>query len=239
MYQKTCFAVALIVLALTSGAVVSYGQESHLGSKKIPWSLTVVVLDGTDQTDQAETPVAEAIEFIESKSRFKFDVEFVTASVYHEFTPYKFGADLDGDGQGDETRYAMLGWNLPDSLIESLPTSSSYLFLYKLYWNEPAQAGSALGLDFGLLKGGKPRPYATVPTDQWWYVNQPAQGFRNWAAQVLTHEIVNTIQGKIEAAPYKCGQMTGTHGLPGDKYEAERLASITAQCYASLGDNDN
>lgn len=227
MFLKTRSAVFLALVILATGTVASYGQKAR-GTTKVPWKLTVVVMDGNDQSEQAEVPASEAIEFIEAHSRFKFEVEYVTASSYHEFTPY--------DGE-DMTRYAMMAWNIPDNLIESLPVSSSYLFLYKLYWNEPAQAGSALGLDFGIIKGGKPRPYATVPTDQRWYVNTPNQGFKSWAAQVLAHEIINTIQAKIEAAPYKCGQMVGTHGARGDEYESQRLASLPDACYDKLGDN--
>ena len=199
--------------------------------------MTVIVMDGADQQEKAEVPVSEAVSFIEEHSKFSIDVDYVTGSVWHDLTPYKQGIDYDGDGAGDETAYAMMGWNMPDQLLQSLPVSTSYLFLYSLYGNRPAQAGSALGLDFGLKIGGKARPYATVPTDQWWYINSPKDGFKNWAAQILTHEIINTIQAKVEAPPHNCGQLTATHGTRADKYEAERLSKITDACYDSLRDD--
>ena len=61
---------------------------------------------------------------------------------------------------------------------------------------------------------------------------------KSWAAQILTHEINNTIQAKIEAPPYRCKQLLATQGLPGDKYEGERLTKLTDQCYAKLGKNE-
>jgi hypothetical protein len=99
------------------------------------------------------------------------------------------------------------------------------------------QAGSALGLEWGLRKGGKLRPYATVPVDQWYYQNTPQQGFRNWSAQILAHELINTLQAKLEAKPYNCPQLTGTQGATATKYEGERLTKITDACYQKLGEN--
>jgi hypothetical protein len=194
---------------------------------RLPWNLTVVVMDGTDLEVQAKIPVAEAVSFIEARTRFDFNVRYVETEIEHDFTPYP----------SDIVRYAMMGWNVPETFIQTLPVSSSYLFLYKLFGNEAAQAGSALGLDFGLKIGGKPRPYATVATDQRWYVNTPMNGFDSWAAQILTHEIINTIQAKIEAPPYNCGQLIGTPDVRSDIHENERLQKLTDQVYAALGDN--
>ena len=227
----------LIFLVLGSLPLQSYGQSAS-GNEKIPWTLTVVLLDGADQVQHAEIPVKEAIAFIEAHSRFVFTVKYVTSSAMHDYTPYRIGPDKNKDKIPDDTAYAMMAWNLPKRAIRSLPVSTSYLFLYKLKGKKPVQAGSALPLSYGPVKGGKPRPYATVPVDIWWYVNTPNQGFKSWAAQILTHEINNTIQAKIEARPYKCGQLLATQGLPGDKYEAERLTKLTDKCYAKLGKNE-
>ena len=218
--------------------IASFGQTAS-NNAKIPWTLTVVVIDGANQAVQAEIPVKEAVAFIEAHSRFVFTVRYVASSAVHGYTPYRIGADKNHDGKPDDTAYAMMGWNLPKAAIKSLPVSTSYLFLYKLKGKKPVQAGSALPITFGLVKGGKPRPYATVPVDMWWYVNTPNQGFKSWAAQILTHEINNTIQAKIEAAPYKCKQLLATQGLSGDKYEAQRLTKLTDKCYAKLGNNAN
>lgn len=226
-----------LVLLLTFVSAGSYAQASA-SSAKIPWTLTVVLMDGAGQVNQAEIPVKEAVGFIQAHSRFAFTVKYVTSSAKHSYTPYRIGPDKNKDKIPDDTAYAMMGWNLPTSAIKALPVSTSYLFLYKLKGKKPVQAGSALPLTFGLVKGGKPRPYATVPVDMWWYVNTPNQGFKSWAAQILTHEINNTIQAKIEARPYKCGQLLATQGLPGDKYEGERLTKLTDKCYAKLGKNE-
>jgi hypothetical protein len=228
--------ISIFVLLLSIAATAAFAQGPRSGPR-IPWKLTVVVMDGTDRVRRAEIPVREAVSFIEARTRFSFEVDYVVDPIRHSYTPYYFGRDRNGDGKGDDEAFVMLGWNVPPETIEALPVSTSYLFLYKLKRRKPAQAGSALGLDFGLMKGGKPRPYATVPTDVRWYINEPMQGFRGWAAQIVAHEIINTIQAKIEAAPYKCGQLKGTQGIRADRYESQRLAGITPACYASLGTN--
>lgn len=198
---------------------------------KIPWKLTVVVLDGADRVEKAEIPIREAVAFIEQRSRFVFEVDFVESTVQHGYTPYPMPRVK---GKKREFAYAMMGWNLPRRFVRNLPVSTSYIFLYKMNGRRPAQAGSALGLDFGLIIGGRPRPYATVPTDMHWYVNTPNQGFKSWAAQILAHEIINTIQAKLEARPYRCGQLTGTPGVPGNQHESERLTGISEKCYGRI-----
>ncbi len=237
MLIKLFFFTLMAVL----GSAHSYAQASPSSASndaRIPWTLTVVLLDGTDQINQAEIPVKEAVEFIEANSRLSFTVKYVVSNAKHGYTPYRVGPDKNKDKIPDETAYAMMGWNLPASAIKALPVSTSYLFLYKLKGRRPVQAGSALPITFGFMKGGKRRPYATVPVDQWWYVNTPQQGFKSWAAQILTHEINNTIQAKIEARPYKCGQLLATQGTPGNVHEAERLTKLTGKCYAKLGTNE-
>ena len=225
----------LVILApYISRYVSDYVQDRRARAKyvpgaRMPWKLTVIVMDGSDLEEKAKIPVSEAAAFIEARTRFNFDVNYIETDARHDYTPY----------ESDIKRYAMMGWNLPQDLIASLPDSTSYLFLYKMGELVPAQAGSALGLDLGLNIGGKPRPYATVPTDPGWYVNVPNQGFQSWAAQIVTHEIVNTIQAKIEAPPYSCGQLTGTEGVRCDIHESERLQKITEECYAKLGDNSD
>jgi hypothetical protein len=229
------FKTAALFVVLFCCTFTSFGQSSvpiaapSKTTERVPWKLTVVILDGVDVAEKAEVPVKEAIAFIEARSRFTFEVEYVISSAKHDYTPYKM--------PDRKFSYAMLGWNLPGKMIRSLPISSSYLFLYKLNGRRPAAAGSALGLDFGLIKGRKPRPYATVPTDMHWYVNVPNQGFQSWAAQILAHEIINTLQAKLERRPYRCGQLKGTIGVRGDIHESERLASITDKCYGRLGKN--
>lgn len=235
MTIKNISFVAILIFVTGTGAAFS---QAPVKGKKIPWSMTVVVMDGNDMNEKARIPVKTAVDFIEARTRFVFDVKFVTASGKHSYTPYVTPANRK-TGQKRDTAYAMMGWNVPEPVIKSLPVSTSYLFLYKLFGKKPAQAGSALGLDFGLIKGGKPRPYATVPTDLWWFINTPKQGFDTWSGQVLTHEIINSIQAKLEAKPYKCGQLSATPGTQAIVYESERLTKITDKCYEKLGNNAN
>ena len=230
MRSKTLFSIILFTLF---GHVVSYAQAPP-DETKIPWKLVVVILDGTDPVEKAEIPVKEAVAFIQDHSRFVIEVTYVTSSERHGYTPYRFGADKNRDGKPDDVAYSMMGWNLPGKMVRSLPIGTSYLFLYKMNGKRPAQAGSALGLDFGLIIGGRPRPYATVPTDMHWFVNEPNQGFKSWAAQILAHEIINTIQAKLEARPYRCAQLKGTPHVRGDIHESERLASISEKCYSRV-----
>jgi len=231
------YLIALIFIFSSVGSYAQTPTSTSSKDEKIPWTLTVVLLDGADPVKHAEIPVKEAVAFIEANSRFAFTVKYVRSSAKHGYTPYRIGPDKNKDKIPDDTAYAMMAWNLPSSAIKALPVSTSYLFLYKLSGKKPVQAGSALPITFGLMKGGKQRPYATVPVDQWWYVNTPQQGFKSWAAQILTHEINNTIQAKIEARPYKCGQLLATQGTPGNIHEGERLSKLTDKCYAKLGKN--
>ena len=217
---------------------VSIDQLPNVG-KRVPWKLTVVLIGPVDPVEQAETPVKEAVSFIEARTRLTFDVQYVVTYANYDYTPYHLGEDIDGDGVGDETAYLMMGWNMPAATLESLPVSSSYLFLYTMNGLRPLQAGSALGVKYGILKGGKPRPYSAVPTDQFWYSSESYQGFSSRAAQILTHEIINTIQGKIEAAPYNCSQLTAKWGLPAAQFESERLLKLGDACYEKLGSNSD
>ncbi len=210
-------------------------QPSGNGGK-VPWRLGVVLMGPIDPVEQAETPIKEAISFIEARTRFVFDVQYVTTTAAYDYTPYALGTDNDGDGVGDEVAYLMMGWNIPQPIIDSLPVSSSYLFLYTMNGLRPLQAGSALGVKYGISKGGKPRPYSSIPADQPWYVNNAIEGFSSHAAQILTHEIINTIQGKIEAAPYNCAQLTATWGLPPAQFESDRLLKLDEACYQKLED---
>jgi hypothetical protein len=141
-------------------------QQSTSDKARVPWRLTVVLMGAIDSVQQAEIPVNEAIEFIEARTRFEFDVQYVTTYPTFDYTPYHVGPDSDGDGAGDEIAYLMMGWNIPQTTIDSLPVSSSYLFLYTMNGLRPLQAGSALGVKHGIMKGGKPRPDSSIPTDQ-------------------------------------------------------------------------
>ena len=170
----TLFTRFFILVVLSFSTVLTHSAQTNGANGddgKVSWGLTVVLMDGVDKYQQAEIPVEEATAFIEARTRLVFDVKYVTEFSSHELTPYAVGDDLDGDGKGDERAYLMMGWNLPKSVIRSLPVSSSYLFLYKLNGYRPLQAGSAVGLDFGIRTGGKPRPGSSgqgLPAPRLW-----------------------------------------------------------------------
>ncbi len=223
----------LYSLFLISIAIAPLFGQSTDANQRIKWKLTVVLLDGADRVQHAEIPVKEAVEFIRANSRIDIETEFIESPSKHDYTVYVTPANKK-TGTKRENRYLMLSGDLPVRLVKSLPKSTSYIFLYKLFGRIPAQAGSSLGLDFGIPVGGKPRPWATVPVDPWWYVNTPKQGFKSWAAQIVAHEMINTIQAIVEARPFKCGKLNGTPNLLGDKWEASRLGVLTEKCYKKL-----
>lgn len=234
VFMRASFVFKLTVCAffVSIGGISIFGQSSDQ-VKRIKWNLVVVILDGADRTQHAEIPVTEAVEFIEANSRFDLEITYLEAAPKHVYTAYVTPANKKA-GTKLETRYIMLSGDLPAKFLRSLPKSTSFLFLYKLFGRVPAQAGSSLGLDFGIIAGGKRRPWATVPVDPWWYVNTPKQGFKSWAAQIVAHEIINTIQAKVEARPVRCGKLNGTTNLTGDKWEASRLGVLTEKCYRKL-----
>jgi hypothetical protein len=231
--------VLILCITCISQARVQQDESALDPSERVPWRLTVVLMGPLDPVQHGEIPIKEATSFIEARTRFVFDVQYVTTYPSFDYTPYRFGPDADGDGVGDELAYLMMGWNIPQSTIDVLPVSSSYIFLYTMNGLRPLQAGSALGVKNGISIGGKPRSYSTVPADQPWYVNEPVEGFSSHAAQILTHEIINTIQGKIEAPPYNCPQLTAKWGLPPAQFEAQRLLKLNDSCYEKLGNNDD
>src|SRR5215203_6183686 len=95
-----------VVVFLLSFGTFAQGQSPAVNGK-IPWRLTVVVMDGTSLVNRAQVPVSEAVRFIESRSRFKFDVRYVVDPIRHTYTPYYFGSDRNRDGKGDDVRYVM------------------------------------------------------------------------------------------------------------------------------------
>lgn len=204
---------------------------------RVPWKLVVPVMDGADKYSKAMVPLKEAIAYIEAHSQFKFEVEFIETKIAHEYSKF-----ID---EGRD-KFIMLAKDIKPGFIESLPVAASYLFLYKLFHLEAFQAGSAMGVSEGILKNGKGRPYSTVPVDSWWYVNNPpplhpdlprdTPNFTSWAAQILVHEIINSIQCLLEVAPFNLRFEFPDHKAPWI-FEAGRLACITPKYYAMLGKN--
>lgn len=194
---------------------------------RITWHLVVLLLDKLDKTEKADIPLKEVAGFLRKYSRFELKLTFIMFNDQHEYTHA-------GDNKYD------LHWSvLPQKWLNLIPPCSAVLALYKLNGRDPLHAGSTWALPEGVVVNGKLRPWAAIPTDTWFYNNDPYDGFNSRGAQICTHEIVNTIQGKLEAAPYNCGQLTGTPGDPAWKYESDRLSKVTLGCYAALGRNED
>ncbi len=193
---------------------------------RIAWKLHVVILDGADRTYKADIPLKEAVAFIEKFSKFRVELTVVESGLPHSTFSY-----LDNNGT---PVYQMLRDQIHPKIIANLPVAHSYLFLYKLYGNPPAQAGSTMGVADGIPVGGKSRPYATVCTDVWWYNNEPAGGFNSRAASILAHEIINTINCVTEVAPYYCPPLIGENSPDPYITEGNRLKVMGDACYKQL-----
>ncbi len=192
------------------------------------WHLVVLLLDNINEVDKAHIPLKEVANFLKAHSRFDLKITFITFNDAHNYT-----------GPNSDNRYDLHWSSLPQKWLNQIPPCSAVLSLYKLNGRNPVHAGSTWSLADGIPIAGKNRTYAAIPTDLWFYNNQPYEGFNSRAAQICTHEIVNTIQGKLEAPPYNCGQLIGTPGDPATKYESDRLQCILPECYRALGNNDD
>ena len=59
------------------------------------------------------------------------------------------------------------------------------------------------------------------------------------AAQIMTHEIINAINAKLEVAPYYCNPLVAGPGITSAAdYEASRLSKLTDDCYQKYLDNN-
>lgn len=182
-------------------------------------------MDGADAEEQAYIPITEAAAFIEANSRLNMVVNYIENPVEHTYT------ELDTD------KFVLYRTDVPAEIVSELPPRGSYLFLYKLDGRTPMYAGASFALEHGFLIGGKRRPFASVPVDMWWYNNESYQGFNSRGAQINTHEIINTIQAKLEAAPHNCTSPLTGESSEASVYEAERLAMIGNGCYDKLWEN--
>src|SRR5678809_391345 len=88
------FSLLLAIVLLCSP--FANGQSSR-NDTKIPWTITVITMDGADQRKYAEIPVTEALAFIEAHSRFKFTVKYVSWAGRHAYTPYQ--SPIGGTGK--------------------------------------------------------------------------------------------------------------------------------------------
>lgn len=193
----------------------------------VPWHLVVLLLDQLDEVDKAHTPLKEVARFLHAESRFDLKLTFLTFNDKHEYTY-----------DPTSNRYDLHWGVLPAKWIAQIPPCSAVLALYKLNGRDPIHAGSTWGLAQGVPVNGKLRPWAAIPVDLWFYNNDPYEGFKCRSGQICTHEIVNTIRGKMEAAPYFCTLGVATNGDPAWRYETDRVR-LEPGCYAALGNNED
>ena len=192
------------------------------------WHLVVLLLDGLNEVEKAHIPLKEVARFMRATSRFDLKLTFLTFNDAHGYSgPYA------------ENRYDLHWSALPQKWIAKIPPCSAVLSLYKLNGKAPIHAGSTWSLADGININGKLRTYAAIPTDLWFYNNEPYEGFTCRSGQICTHEIVNTIQGKLEAPPYNCGTMAGVPGTPAWEYESNKMSDIGPRCYQALGQNED
>lgn len=193
--------------------------------KEIRWTAMAILLDSIDTREKYSIPIKEAIRFVDANSRFR--IQFF-AEVFAEPHTYTF-YDCDA---GAQSCVLVNKWDLDPVIWESIRTTDFYMILWEADGHPPLLAGGTWGVADGVLKGGLNRPYITIPVDPWWYNNEPSGGFNSSAAHIMTHEIINAINSKLEVAPYNCMPLTADAGATNEsEYEASRLAKLTDECY--------
>lgn len=183
-------------------------------------------MDGIDQNNKVIEPLEEAIGFVENFSKFDITYSLAFSSFSHTYTKYDCS-------EGLQTCVVVNYWDIDGAIMDSLPVADSYIIFWNTNNQPPLQAGSTWGVTHGILKGGINRPYATIPVDIWWYNNNPFEGFQRRSAQIISHELINIINAKLEVAPYYCASLVGVDVEGGTAYEYEsgRLKKLTDDCY--------
>lgn len=193
--------------------------------KNIQWRARAILLDGIDTKEKYSIPVKEAVNFISSNSRFKVQFSGEVFDIPHTYTFYDCYL-------GPQQCVMVNKWDVDPFIWESVPTRDFYMLLWDTGGNPPLQAGGTWGVAEGVYKGGLNRPYITIPVDPWWYNNEPFDGFNSRAAQIMTHEIINAINAKLEVEPYNCSPLVTDPGITNaSEYEASRLSKLTDDCY--------
>ena len=208
-------------------AVAKEKQSLPPAEVVIPWHVELAVLDGIDVENKVQAPFAEAAKFIAEHSRFKIEYGVTVATGPHTYTHYDCG-------EGIQKCVVVNASDLTPETIASLPIKMSYILFWAAGKQPPLQAGSTWGTADGLLKDSVKHTYATIPTDLWWYNNDPFEGFTKRSSQIIAHETINIINSVLEIEPYNCPPLVGTPGDSATKYESDRLAKLTDACYARL-----
>ena len=195
----------------------------------IEWKAGAILLDGIDRKEKYSIPVKEAVGFVSDHSRFKVSFFSEVSDSPHTYTYYScLPRQCVVVNKSD----------LQQSVWDDIPTRDFYMLLWNSDGNPPLQAGGTLGVADGVYKGGSNRPYITIPVDPWWYNNDPFEGFNSRAAQIMTHEILNAINAKLEVEPYYCDPLVADPDITRAwDYEASRLSKLTDDCYQKYLDN--
>jgi hypothetical protein len=206
-------------------------RAAERAPSSIRWKATAILLDGIARRQKYSIPITEAVDFIRMHSRFQVVIDAIVSPKPHTFTYYNCPA-------GRQTCVLVNEWDLDQSVWDALPTRDFYMLLWEAGDNPPLLAGGTWGVVHGVPKGGRNRPYITIPVDPWWYNNEPFEGFRSRAAQIMTHEIINAINATLEVAPYFCAPLVPDAGLTNAfQSEASRLARLTEKCYQKYLEN--
>jgi hypothetical protein len=217
-----CFFTFVLVFVLLLSHTKAGGVRLP---KNIHWNATAILLDGIEVREKYLIPVKEAVEFISSNSRFKVQFAVEISDVPHTYTFYYCGADY-------QQCVLVNKWDLDPFIWDTVPIKDFYMLLWDTAGNPPLLAGGTWGVADGVFKGALNRPYITIPVDPWWYNNEPFEGFSSRAAQIMTHEIINAINAKLEVEPYNCNPLVADPGITyASEYEASRLSKLTDDCY--------
>jgi len=221
-FNKSSVGLLIVMLVFVLSPVCVKAVERL--PKNIQWRATAILLDGIDKREKYSIPLKEALNFISSHSRFKIQFSGEVFDIPHTYTFYDCG--------GAQQCVLVNKWDLDPSIWESVRTRDFYMILWETAGNPPLLAGGTWGVADGVYKGGLYRPYITIPVDPWWYNNEPSEGFSGSAARIMTHEIINAINAKLEVEPYNCLPLSPDPGVTyAYDYEASRLAKLTDDCY--------
>lgn len=218
-FRKELFNFIFLALFLT------YPHISFASATSSPIViLEIYTLDDISVASTSET-MTHVKNFIEQNISLKLNFYISSSSDPHNLTSWTCESDPLGC-------VALLFDNLSldiQSQVNSITDITGLGLFYKLNGQTPLQAGSTYGPNLGASSGSGDIAYFSIPTDIWWYNNDPYQGFPTRASQIATHETINLIQSTVQDL-YDCNinyQATTTYAYD---WERDRLNLITQSC---------
>lgn len=216
---------AVILLSVSLFAAYATGTNAKYRNP-YDWHVEVLVLDAVSIDDKIWPALDESAEFIKKFSKFKVSYGISEYTGPHTYSHYDCS-------EGPLACVVVSQYDIPQDVLMSMPGADAYLFIWKAYDQPPLHAGSTFPPEYGIERGGVKIPYSSVAADPWWYTGDPFEGFNRRDAQIITHEMIHTINGVLHAT-YDCDLMSDTPGLPAYEYESGRLQSISRDCYLKL-----